>query len=182
MTLLMLVGPSGVGKGTIVKELKQLRSDIWLSVSATTRVARNTETHGVDYFFVSRSDFEEMIRGGELLEWAEYAGNYYGTPRQPVLDQLSAGKLVVLEIEVAGARQIKEQMPEVIDVMVLPPSIETLAHRLEQRGTETQADRADRLAIAQSELAAKGEFRHQISNDTVQDALAQLLPLLPAQS
>jgi len=181
MTLLMLVGPSGVGKGTIVKELKALRSDVWLSISATTRTPRENEIHGVDYFFVTESEFEQMIKDGELLEWAQYTGNYYGTPKAPVLEKLREGKLVVLEIELAGARQIKTQIPDVIDVMVIPPSLEALAERLTTRGTETPSDREARLAIAQAELAARGEFRFQIENDTVTEAIAQLLPLLPDQ-
>ncbi len=178
----MLVGPSGVGKGTIIKELRRHRSDIWLSISATTRAARVNETHGVDYFFLSRIEFERMIEQNELLEWAEYAGNYYGTPKQPVLDHLAHGELVVLEIELAGARQVKAQLPDVIDVMVLPPSLEALADRLANRGTETVAERQQRLDLAHEELAAQGEFRYFIKNDTVTDAVAELLPLLPAQS
>jgi guanylate kinase len=181
MKLLMLVGPSGVGKGTIIKELKKIRSDIWLSVSATTRAARNGETHGVDYFFVSRAEFERMIQADELLEWAEYAGNYYGTPAQPVQDQLKAGQLVVLEIEVAGARQVKQRLPEAIDVMVLPPSLDALAERLIERGTEDERTRGVRLELANLELAAASEFTHRINNDTVESAISQLLPLLPAQ-
>ena len=182
MTLLMLVGPSGVGKGTIIKELRKHRSDIWLSVSVTTRAARAAETHGVEYFFISRTEFEQMIEKGELLEWAEYAGNYYGTPKAPVLSQLAQGRLVILEVELAGARQIKAQLPDVIDVMVLPPSIQTLADRLNNRGTESPQEQQNRLEIAEAELAARGEFRFSIQNDTVSGAVAQLLPLLPAQS
>jgi guanylate kinase len=181
MKLLMLVGPSGVGKGTIIKELKKHRSDIWVSVSATTRTARNGETNGVDYFFVSRVEFERMIQADELLEWAEYAGNYYGTPAKPVYAQLQAGQLVVLEIEVAGARQVKLRLPEVIDVMVLPPSLDVLAERLIERGTEDQGAREVRLELANYELAAADEFTHRINNHTIESAIAQLLPLLPAQ-
>lgn len=180
MKLLMLVGPSGVGKGTIIKELKKHRDDVWLSVSATTRPARSNEIHGQDYFFLTRSEFEALIEKNELLEWAEYAGNYYGTPKKPIVEHLAKGDLVVLEIELAGARQVKQTMPEVIDVMVIPPSLEELASRLEERGTETQAAIAQRLALAQTELAALNEFRYSIRNDRVSDAIAQLLPLLPA--
>jgi guanylate kinase len=182
MNLLMLVGPSGVGKGTIIRELRKHRSDIWLSVSATTRAARVNEIHGVDYYFLSRTEFERMIEQDELLEWAEYAGNYYGTPKQQVIEQLKLGKLVVLEIELVGARQIKAKLPDVIDVMVLPPSMAELADRLNGRGTENQAERQRRLELAEEELSAQGEFRYHIKNDTVSAAVAQLLPLLPAQS
>ena len=115
-----------------------------------------------------------------MLEWAEYAGNYYGTPKQPIVEHLAKGDLVVLEIELAGARQVKQTMPEVIDVMVIPPSLEELASRLEERGTETPAAIEQRLALAKTELAASNEFRHRIRNDRVSDAIAQLLPLLPA--
>jgi guanylate kinase len=181
MKLLMLVGPSGVGKGTIVRELRKHRSDLWLSISATTRTARANETHGVDYYFVTRSEFEQMIAADELLEWAEYAGNYYGTPAAPVHDHLKDGDLVVLEIEVAGARQIKQRLPDVLDVMVLPPSLADLQSRLELRGTEGEAARSQRLELAQTELAAAGEFSYCINNDTIESAIGQLLPLLPAQ-
>lgn len=182
MSLLMLVGPSGVGKGTIVKELKKIRSDVWLSISATTRPPRNGESNGIDYYFLTRPEFEQMIARNELLEWAEYAGNYYGTPISPVKEQLAAGKLVVLEIELAGARQVKHHLPEVIDVMVLPPSMTELAARLVGRGTESEMDREERLRLAEAELAAVKEFRYRITNDTVQRAIDQLLPLLPAQA
>lgn len=182
MKLLMLVGPSGVGKGTIIKELRKYRSDVWVSISATTRAPRVNEAHGIDYFFLTRAEFEQMISADDLLEWAEYAGNYYGTPKQPVLDQLANGKLVILEIELAGARQVKEKLPDVIDVMVLPPSMALLADRLNQRGTESEAEQQQRLELAAAELAAQGEFRFRIQNDTVPGAVAQLLPLLPTQS
>jgi guanylate kinase len=181
MKLLMLVGPSGVGKGTIVRELRKHRSDLWLSISATTRTARVNEVDGVDYYFVTRTEFEQMIATDQLLEWAEYAGNYYGTPRAAVQQHLSQGDLVVLEIEIAGARQIKKRIPEVLDVMVLPPSFADLQSRLEQRGTEGAAARRERLELAEVELAAVGEFSHCINNDTIESAIEQLLLLLPAQ-
>lgn len=179
MTLLMLVGPSGVGKGTIVKELAKLRSDLWLSISATTRPARSGEVHGEHYLFITADEFEKMIEEGKFLEWARYAGNYYGTPLQPVLDQLANGKLVVLEIELVGARQVKARLPDVIDVMLLPPSLDELAARLRGRGTEDLSAQTKRLALAEAEIAAAAEFRYVIENDTVSSALEQLLPLLP---
>jgi guanylate kinase len=179
--LLMLVGPSGVGKGSIVSELRKVRSDVWLSVSATTREPRTGEVDGEHYFFVSQAEFDLLIARNDLLEWAEYAGHRYGTPKQEVISKLESGLLVVLEIELAGARQVKKQMPEVLDVMVLPPSISELEARLTNRGTEDPQEVRTRLALASMELGAQGEFSHLIVNDTVSHAMEQLIPLLPPQ-
>ena len=136
--LLVVSGPSGVGKSTVVRALLLRATQAWLSVSATTRPARPGEVDGVDYFFVDASGFDAMIAGGELLEWAEFAGNRYGTPRGPVEEHRAAGRPVILEIEVAGARQVRRAVDDALLVFLAPPSWEVLRARLLGRGTESQ--------------------------------------------
>src|SRR5581483_11229858 len=147
--LTVLSGPSGVGKRTVTTALRRSHPEIWISVSCTTRAPRPGETEGVDYYFVDRAEFEKMIEAGELLEHAEFAGNLYGTPRQPVLDHLAAGVPTLLEIELAGARQVRRSMPAARFVFLAPPSLDVLIQRLQLRGTETADAIAARLAHAQ---------------------------------
>lgn len=177
--LLVLAGPSAVGKGTMVAQLRERRPDVWLSVSATTRAPRPGEVDGQHYFFVSRERFEEMIANAELLEWAKVHGkHYYGTPKVPVEQRLASGQRVVLEIDLQGARQVKKTMPDALFVFVAPPSFDSLAARLEARGTESQADRAMRLETARLELEAANEFDHVIVNDVIDHAVSELEALL----
>ena len=177
--LLVLAGPSAVGKGTMVAKLRQHRPDVWLSVSATTRQPRPGEVDGEHYFFVTRERFEQMIHNAELLEWATVHGkHYYGTPKSPVEAKLAQGQSVVLEIDLQGARQVKQTMPDALFVFVAPPSFESLAARLESRGTESEADRATRLETARRELDAAGEFDHVIVNDVLEQAVSELEALL----
>ncbi|NEO26446.1 MAG: guanylate kinase [Kamptonema sp. SIO4C4] len=172
--LVVLTGPSGVGKGTLVKALLQRRPDLYLSVSATTRPPRDGEQHGRDYYFLSRGEFQALIQEGELLEWAEYAGNYYGTPRQRVKEQIDEGKTVLLEIELVGARFIKESFPEAYSIFILPPSVDELERRLRDRGTDSEEVIEKRLQRAKTELSAIAEFDAQVVNDDLEQALAQL--------
>ena len=178
--LVVLSGPSGVGKSTVVKALRAEHPEVWLSVSATTRFPRPGETHGVHYRFVSREEFAELVESGGLLEWAEFAGNLYGTPRQPVLDHLAAGRPVVLEIDLQGARQVRAVMPGAKLVFLAPPSWDELVRRLTGRGTEDAAVVEKRLAVAREELAAEPEFDVTLVNTSVPEVVGQLVALAVA--
>ncbi|WP_099240763.1 guanylate kinase [Synechococcus sp. BDU 130192] len=172
--LIVLTGPSGVGKGTLVRSLLPRHQNLFLSISATTRQSRPGEVDGQDYFFKTREQFEAMIATGELLEWAEYAGNYYGTPLPPVKTQIQQGNFVILEIEVIGANQVKEIYADALRIFILPPSFEELEQRLRGRGNDPEAAIAKRLVRAKEELAMSHEFDHEIVNDDLETALTEL--------
>jgi len=172
--LIVLTGPSGVGKGTLLRSLLKKHPEIYLSVSVTTREPRQGEINGKHYFFVTREEFEKMVAEGELLEWAEYAGNYYGTPRRAVEEVLKAGKSVILEIEVVGAREIQKNFPDALRLFILPPSLEELERRLRGRGQDGAEAIEKRLKRAQEEIAAKDEFAQQIVNEKLETALEEI--------
>ena len=174
--LLVLSGPGGVGKSTVAKALRSTNS-FWVSISATTRVARHNEVDGSDYYFYSNEEFDSAVKSALFLEWAEFAGNRYGTPRKPVEDALRDGKNVLLEIEIAGAKQVKESAPEAILVFLQPPSWEELVSRLEGRGTDSPERRAARLALAQEELAQAGLFDISLVNERVEEVVERLIGL-----
>ncbi len=176
--LTVLSGPSGVGKSTVVAHMRKAHPEVWLSVSATTRKPRPGEQEGVQYFFVDDEQFDKLIANGELLEWAEFAGNRYGTPRKAVLDRLEAGEPVLLEIDLQGARQVRETMPEAQLVFLAPPSWDELVRRLTGRGTESPEVIERRLAAAKVELAAEAEFDTTLVNTSVEDVARELLALL----
>ncbi|QYX34236.1 guanylate kinase [Sphaerospermopsis torques-reginae] len=176
--LIVLTGPSGVGKGTLMQKLLQLHPELYYSVSATTRSPRPGEINGQNYYFITRSQFEKLVAQGEFLEWAEFAGNYYGTPRAAVLEQIQSGKLVILEIELEGARQIRASYPNALSIFILPPSFSELEKRIRGRGQDSQEAIARRLNRAQEEIEAAAEFDLQIVNDDFETALNQIEAVL----
>ena len=169
--LIVLTGPSGVGKGTLMRSLLKRHPELYYSVSVTTRSPRPGEIDGKDYYFISRSKFEQLLAEGEFLEWAEFAGNYYGTPREAVLNQIHFGKLVVLEIELEGARQIRTSFPSAFSIFILPPSFDELEKRIRSRAQDSEEAIARRLLRAQEEIQAADEFDIQIVNDDFETAL-----------
>jgi guanylate kinase len=174
--LLVLSGPGGVGKSTVAKKLREV-GDFWVSVSATTRKPRSNEIDGRDYFFVTDEEFTRMINSNEFLEWAEFAGNRYGTPLEKVEHALLLGRNVLLEIEIAGAKQVKAHLPQSVLVFLEPPTWEELVSRLEGRGTDSPERRAERLELAQEELAAASFFDVVLVNDQVESVVGKLIEL-----
>lgn len=170
----VITGPSGVGKGTLIAGLRERIPELELSVSATTRDPRPGEVDGEAYHFLDQDEFERRVRAGEFLEHAAYSGNRYGTLRSEVERRVAAGHPVVLEIEVQGARQVRDTMPEAAQVFVAPPALESLRERLDRRGTDSPEAIAARLEVAASEIEARDEFHHQVVNDDLERALAEL--------
>ena len=178
--LTVLSGPSGVGKSTVVAGLRKECPEIWLSVSVTTRPPRPGEVDGREYYFVDDADFDRMVAGGELLEWAAFAGYRYGTPRGPLAEKLAAGIPSLLEIDLAGARQVRRAVPDALLVFLAPPSWPELVRRLTGRATEPPEVIERRLAAARVELAAEDEFDVTLINTSVQDVCHQLVALSTA--
>ena len=176
--LIIITGPSGVGKGTVVKELLDRNKDIWLSISATTRNPRIGEKDGENYFFISNKKFEDMIDKKEFLEWARFAENYYGTPLSTVNEKIEKGFIVLLEIEVEGAKQIKEKFPEALSIFLLPPSKAELEKRIRNRGTEKEEAINRRLSRANYEIASSGEFDFVLTNHDVDETVKGVFKII----
>ena len=180
--LVVLSGPSGVGKSTVLRRLRASYPEVWVSVSATTRFPRPGEEDGVHYHVLDRAEFLRRVAAEEFLEWAEFAGNLYGTPRAPVQERLAAGRSVLLEIDLQGARQVRAAVPEALLVFLRPPSWDELVHRLASRGTEDAAVVDRRLLAAREEMAAEGEFDVSLVNDEVEDVCRELVTLVGSPS
>ncbi len=177
--LTVLAGPTAVGKGSVAADIRRHHPEVWLSVSATTRKPRPGEQHGVHYLFVSDEEFDRMIADDEFLEWAVvHKAARYGTPRAPVEQALAEGRLALLEIDLQGARQVRERMPQALFVFLMPPSWNELVRRLVGRGTESAAERERRLETAREELAAEAEFDATVVNHEVHAAAEELVALM----
>ena len=176
--LIIITGPSGVGKGTVVRELLNRDRDIWLSISATTRNPRMGEKDGENYYFVSDDKFKDMIDKKELLEWAKFAGNYYGTPLSTLNEKIEKGFIVLLEIEVEGAKQIKEKFPEALSIFLLPPSKEELETRIRNRGTEEEEAIKRRLSRANYEIASSDEFDFVLTNHDIDETVKGVFKII----
>lgn len=177
----VITGPSGVGKGTLIRGLMERLEQLELSVSATTRAPRPGEQDGVDYHFLTREEFDRRVAEGDFVEHADYAGRSYGTLRSELEARVRAGTPVVLEIEVQGARQVRAAMPEAVQVFIAPPSLEALRTRLIGRGTDDAEEVERRLQVAEEELAAQPEFGYVVVNDRLEDALEQLTQIVAGE-
>ncbi len=177
----VITGPSGVGKGTLIRGLMERMGALELSVSATTRAPRAGERDGVDYHFLTREDFDRRVAAGDFVEHADYAGRSYGTLRSELESRVRAGVPVVLEIEVQGARQVRAALPDAVQVFIAPPSLAHLRERLEKRGTDDPEEVERRLRVAEAELAAQPEFAHVVVNDHLEDALQELTGIVAGE-
>lgn len=179
--LVVISGPAGVGKGSIVKEMMKLSDKVVLSISATTRAPRPDERDGINYFFKSREQFEEMIRNNELIEWVEYCGNYYGTPKEFVMNEIEKGHIVILEIEVEGAASVKRLFPDSVLCFVLPPDYYELEKRLRGRGTEDEETINRRLTRAREEFRHIDDYDYIIINDTISSAAQRFMNIIESE-
>lgn len=177
----VITGPSGVGKGTLIRQLLDRVPGLELSVSATTRAPRPGEEDGVEYHFLGDEEFARRVDEGDFVEWAEYSGRRYGTLLSELRRRTDAGAPVLLEIEVQGARQVLETLPEAVRIFIAPPSAEVLRTRLVGRGTDADAEIERRLRVAEEELSAQGEFAHVVENDRLEDAIEQLVGIVQSQ-
>ena len=178
--LIILTGPSGVGKGTVVKEILGKDKNIWLSISATTRKPREGEKDGENYYFLNQKKFKEMIAQNLFLEWAQFAGNFYGTPLSSVNEKINNGYTVLLEIEVEGAKQIKQKFPNSISIFLLPPNKAELERRIRNRGTEKEDAIKERLSRANYEISSSKQFDFELTNHKVDETARRIIKLIQA--
>ncbi|NLB77917.1 MAG: guanylate kinase [Clostridiaceae bacterium] len=179
--LVVLSGPAGVGKGTIVRKMLEKDSKFVLSISATSRIPRATESEGKNYYFKTREQFEEMIKNDELVEWVEYCGNYYGTPRALVCNEIEKGNVVILEIEVDGAINVKRLFPECVLCFIIPPDFSELEKRLRGRGTDTEDSIINRLERAKAEFKYIDSYDYLILNDSIENAAQRFFNVVQAE-
>ena len=176
--LIVISAPSGTGKGTVINRLLEMHQGFVFSVSATTRAPRAGETDGIEYHFISRERFREMIDNGEFLEYAEYVGEYYGTPGKPIHDNIAAGRYVLLDIEVQGAKQVMSARPDAVTIFIVPPGMDELENRLRGRGTDSEEKLKARLERARLELEEKDHYKHLVVNDDVERAAGEILSII----
>lgn len=179
--LLVCSGPSGSGKGTVLRRLLEEMDNLFYSVSATTRSPRPGEEHGVHYFFLQKGQFEELIEQDGMLEHASYVGNYYGTPKKAVMDRIDRGEHVILEIEVQGAMQVKAEYPDAVMIFILPPSMEELQQRLVGRGTEEESVVRSRMKTAEEEIQQAHKYGYLVVNNTIDDAVETIAAIIKAE-
>lgn len=179
--LIVLSGPSGTGKGTVAKGMQGKNKNVYFSVSATTRKPRKNEIDGKDYYFMSKEEIEKIINTGNMLEYAQYCGNIYGTPKKPIIDQLNNGKDVLLDIDVQGGAQVKEKIPECISVFLLPPSLKVLEQRLRDRKTDSEENIKKRLKAAVSELDQVKNYDYLVVNDDLNSCVDDILHILNSE-
>ncbi|SDG96190.1 guanylate kinase [Alteribacillus persepolensis] len=179
--LIVLSGPAGVGKGTVCNALRNEDTDIEYSVSATTRQPRAGETHGINYFFKTKQEFEEMIENNKLLEWAKYVDNYYGTPLDYVEETIDKGKDIILEIEVQGAKKVKERYPDGVFIFLMPPSLAELRNRIVGRGTENEDLINKRMNVAREEIDMMESYDYVVENDEVEKAVERIKSIVTAE-
>ena len=179
--LILISGASGTGKGTVVNSLMKSSANLAYSVSATTRAPRAGETDGVNYYFLTREKFEQMIEAGEFLEWAEVYGNYYGTPLKKIEERLAEGRDILLEIDTQGALKVMEKFPAGVYIFLLPPSLDELKRRIEKRGTETEESLKTRLGAARAEIKIGRRYKYAVVNDTVETAVSKIQAIIAAE-
>ncbi len=179
--LVVISGPSGAGKGSVIQGILKEEDNLWLSVSMTSRKIRGQEVDGKEYYFITREEFEKKIEDGELLEYTEYSGNYYGTPRGKIHEHLEAGEDVILEIEIEGALRIKELIPEALFIFIMPPSMKELKKRLERRNTETEDKIIRRFKRAYQEINEVTKYNYVVVNDELEKAIRKVQAILLAE-
>lgn len=180
-TLIVISAPSGAGKGTVISKLLEKEDNLWLSVSATSRTPRTNDIEGVTYYFYSKEEFEKKIKEGYFLEFAEYAGNYYGTPKEFIEEKLSKGIDVILEIEIQGAMQIKKLVPEALFIFIMPPTLQELKRRLVGRNTDSKEKIIERFKIAYKEINEVSKYNYVVVNDEVDNAVSKIQAIIKAE-